>query len=135
MVQRKPGLGWCGRAHAPAPDHPLTPPYEVAKRREPYAYQTARLCGPVGAPKSPGAYDQVLFAIERRAVWRGVAIAALATWSGIPASAVRLVTSWVEDALARRPSVQRARPIRNWRQMLDNKRTNSILAAIGALAL
>src|SRR5690349_8439278 len=53
----------------------------------------------------------------------------------VPGPAAGLCSTRVETLSRDDPPANRARPTRNWRQMLDNKRKTSLIALVGAMAL
>src|ERR1700741_5220555 len=65
----------------------------------------------------------------------GAATAALSSVPRIPGMGGGHVLTRVETLSRDDPPANRARPTRNWRQMLDNKRKTSLIALVGAVAL
>src|SRR3954452_12726697 len=65
----------------------------------------------------------------------GVATAALPSEPRVRGMGGGRVLTRVETLSRDDPPANRARPTRNWRQMLDNKRKTSLIALVGAMAL
>src|ERR1700741_1672947 len=65
----------------------------------------------------------------------GAATAALPSVPRIPGMGGGRVLTRVETLSRDDPPANRARPTRNWRKMLDNKRKTSLIALVGAVAL
>src|ERR1700741_4890231 len=65
----------------------------------------------------------------------GAATAALPSVPRIPGMGGGRVLTRVETLSRDDPPANRARPTRNWRQMLDNKRKTPLTSLVGALAL